>query len=825
MGGCATHQSPSLKYMKGIVRSPSPALYLPPNPRTKFVFLVPPDIVRSCVMSNGLAPHRFEMIYPNEIKKGADYATRSRPHLDKCSASPIWRLAVERVVDQADDLIVLAEVGGLDYPTGIAKKSQRSIARATRMLAPFSENIPAWKLVVDFAAVLTVLFSLQYHLEPLDLLLAGVVGTWIACRATLVWVQAATKAANDINSYLDELCLAMPQLYAAEEGCLTQSAQGALLEVYILMAQHLIHNLRFVGSHQRVLLHQRAWTRLATQSSSAVWQHRKLVAIAEAECLKSKTARERLEIVQQKQPSYGNVPARFVSRFHGRDDALQAIAIALRPGQAGCGELRSFVLFGIGGVGKTEIAHQYVAQHRKDYSTIFWVNASNVETLRDGFEEIAQLIETELQGPQSPMTRVHNWLNDTDQTWLMVVDGADDLEILEKFWPGNGRGSVLITTRDHTGAQERRLDSVYNVRPFKPAESAKFLLNSIGMYNPSPDDREVAKGITCRLGHLPLTLNQASGFIVRRQLSLRDFMYKYRLQPDAEEIDELKSCGGYPRSVASVWEDTFSRIPEKSMLFLNILAFMRSKGVKEEVLYLGSVLLRRAHPEMGREGWKLMLFMNESMEMSEAQEVLLKWGLISRDPQAGFVSMLRAVRQQTIRRLGNDEREHFSFIAREIQRLVAEKEEGGKAERMVSGFAGCMQKQQPEAEKLTPVRPPALCEASSPTGPPRGKTRSEFAANLVTQSQAGDCQRVVRPSMMRPNLTAPPLKKRSLADLVAFMATQPPGGSKSSVAPAIMSTERARAAEARAYQMSGMSRPSSSEDLQASDSEDSETDT
>lgn len=40
-GGCATRQSPSLKYMKGVGRSPSPALYLPPNPRTGLSFLIP----------------------------------------------------------------------------------------------------------------------------------------------------------------------------------------------------------------------------------------------------------------------------------------------------------------------------------------------------------------------------------------------------------------------------------------------------------------------------------------------------------------------------------------------------------------------------------------------------------------------------------------------------------------------------------------------------------------------------------------------------------------------------------------------------------------
>ncbi|TLS21899.1 uncharacterized protein PpBr36_09450 [Pyricularia pennisetigena] len=757
------------------------------------------------------------MIYPNETKKGADYATRGCPHLDKCSASPIWRLAVERVVDQADDLIVLAEIGGLDYPTGIANKSQRSIARATRVLVPFSQNLPAWKLVIDFAAVLAALFSFQYHMEPSDRLLAAVVGTWMACRAALAWVQAAAKATADLNSYLGEMCLSMPQLHAAEEGYLTQSARDALLEMYISLAQHLIHALRFIESHQRVLLHQRAWTRLAIQSASAVWQHKRLVAVAEAECLRSKSSQELLGLVQQKN-SYGNVPARFSSRFHGREDVLQAMVIALRPGQVGGDELKSFVLFGIGGVGKTEIAHQYVARHRKDYSAIFWVNASNLETLRESFEEIAQLIETEVRGSQSPMTKVHNWLNETEtgQNWLMVVDGADDLEVLEKFWPGNGRGSVLVTTRDHTGAQERGLDSAYNVRPFKPVESGKFLLDTLGMYNASPDDQAVANGVAGRLGHLPLTIKQASGFIVRRQLSLCDFMCKYRMPPDADEIDELKSCAGYPQTVATVWKDTFSRTTKKAMLFLNILAFMQPKGVTEDVLDRGTVLLRRAHPEMGREGWKLMIFMNEGMELSEAQEVLLKWGLISRDSQTGFVSMLRAVRQQVIRRLELAEREHFSFIAKEIQRLIAEKDEEEKTGKTVPESAVCMQKkQQPEAVKLIPKRPIALSphlakaagdrawEANTPAGPPRGRIMLEFAAYLAARNGTSQA-----------DSPAPPLKKRTLADSAASVATQPPGGGTSSVPPVVMSAEQARAGEAMTCKINAQAQPSQNDSPQ-----------
>ena len=41
----------------------------------------------------------------------------------------------------------------------------------------------------------------------------------------------------------------------------------------------------------------------------------------------------------------------------------------------------SYVLYGLGGVGKTQIAIEYSYQHRADFDIIYWIRADSYESL------------------------------------------------------------------------------------------------------------------------------------------------------------------------------------------------------------------------------------------------------------------------------------------------------------------------------------------------------------------------------------------------------------------------------------------------------------
>lgn len=110
------------------------------------------------------------------------------------------------------------------------------------------------------------------------------------------------------------------------------------------------------------------------------------------------------------------IPFAESSRFWGREDILNAIDDALSTKTAN-GSLRSFALYGMGGVGKTQIALRYANASRENFDAIFWISAENNITLGQSFREIARmlsLIKADTETDDNTVTlEVKQWLSST----------------------------------------------------------------------------------------------------------------------------------------------------------------------------------------------------------------------------------------------------------------------------------------------------------------------------------------------------------------------------------------------------------------------------
>jgi hypothetical protein len=101
-------------------------------------------------------------------------------------------------------------------------------------------------------------------------------------------------------------------------------------------------------------------------------------------------------------------------RFWPREEVMKYIERALLPSLAESGEalptLRTFVLHGIGGVGKTEIATEFVHRHQDKFDAIFFymqmLGASSDEYIR-----MADMLGLEYDGDaNSAQEIVNDWL-------------------------------------------------------------------------------------------------------------------------------------------------------------------------------------------------------------------------------------------------------------------------------------------------------------------------------------------------------------------------------------------------------------------------------
>jgi hypothetical protein len=102
-----------------------------------------------------------------------------------------------------------------------------------------------------------------------------------------------------------------------------------------------------------------------------------------------------------------------------------------------------FVLHGLGGAGKTQIALKTIQKTRDIWTDIVYVDATSRETTTSTLQGFARL---------KNIGKTHEdtlrWLGSHRERWLMMFDNADDpLLGITDFFPQGNHGSIIITTR------------------------------------------------------------------------------------------------------------------------------------------------------------------------------------------------------------------------------------------------------------------------------------------------------------------------------------------------------------------------------------------
>jgi general stress protein CsbA len=96
-------------------------------------------------------------------------------------------------------------------------------------------------------------------------------------------------------------------------------------------------------------------------------------------------------------------------------------------------------LFGMGGVGKTQVAIEYVVTYKRKYNSVFWITAVDQASLILGFHEIAvttKCANAEGMDGVSVAREVLRWL-EKQNSWLLVMDNVDDISIVNNYLPNH----------------------------------------------------------------------------------------------------------------------------------------------------------------------------------------------------------------------------------------------------------------------------------------------------------------------------------------------------------------------------------------------------
>jgi tetratricopeptide (TPR) repeat protein/nucleoside phosphorylase len=259
------------------------------------------------------------------------------------------------------------------------------------------------------------------------------------------------------------------------------------------------------------------------------------------------------------------VPISRNQNFTGRAVLLQAIrehflANPSRPAP--------LALFGLGGVGKTQLAVEYASRYALDersYSQVFWLRSDEPSVLASSYAGLTR----ELDLPEKSETEhelkvraVQQWLQ-WNEGWLLVFDNAEEPSAVRPYLPLVHRGHVLITSRNATWGE---LATPLPVQVLERAESIEFLRTRTRQ-----EDAQAAAALAEALGDLPLALAQAAAYIEQTGRTLGGYLALFERRRQ-ELLTHPPVPADYPHTVAATWDLSLEQVRTQSPAAVDLLA-------------------------------------------------------------------------------------------------------------------------------------------------------------------------------------------------------------------------------------------------------------
>ncbi|MEV6637357.1 FxSxx-COOH system tetratricopeptide repeat protein [Actinoplanes sp. NPDC051470] len=268
--------------------------------------------------------------------------------------------------------------------------------------------------------------------------------------------------------------------------------------------------------------------------------------------------------------------------FTGRETLLQRLTATLLARQHAA--VVPQTLHGLGGVGKTQLAVEYVYRHAGEYDLIWWIPAEDPAQVRQTLAELA----TRLDLPAGDEVKQTISLlfealaaPESDRRWLLVYDNVTDRANLAGIVPPAGSGHVIITSRN---TAEFATDSgSIEVDIFERQESIE-LLQRHGQ-NISPED---ADRLAEKLGDLPLALEQAAIWNAQTKMPVPEYLELFD-----RNIEQLLSEGrpvAYPETVFAIVKLAVQQLRREApgaAELLEAFAFFGAEPVAVSVLRSG----------------------------------------------------------------------------------------------------------------------------------------------------------------------------------------------------------------------------------------------
>ncbi|SCL28499.1 Tetratricopeptide repeat-containing protein [Micromonospora nigra] len=337
---------------------------------------------------------------------------------------------------------------------------------------------------------------------------------------------------------------------------------------------------------------------------------------------------------------WGDIPLRN-AHFTGRRELLADLHQQVRGGTTA---LLPHALHGMGGVGKSQLAVEYVHRHRGDYDLIWWIPAERSTQINASFVELAARLNltTAEADIGSARAAVHEALRlgRPYPRWLLIFDNAESPESLRPFLPSGGSGDIIITSRNPQWATVAR---TLEVDVFSRAESVELLRRR----GPELSDAE-ADRLAEQLGDLPLALEQAAAWRAATGMPAEEYLRLF----DQKRIDLLEQAPpmDYQLPVAAAWNVSLDRLESSNpaaFRLLQLCSFLAPDPIPR-TLFQGAQN-DDIHPDLN-------VALRDPMRLSKATRDIGRYALARVSHRTNSLQMHRLIQAVLIDRMSEQER-------------------------------------------------------------------------------------------------------------------------------------------------------------------------
>lgn len=328
-------------------------------------------------------------------------------------------------------------------------------------------------------------------------------------------------------------------------------------------------------------------------------------------------------------------------RFVGRESQLAELEAKLFDDK----QTTTLAIVGPRGTGKSQLALELACRTRqryRDYS-VFWIDASDVESLYQSYASIAQKLKIPGWDDQKTdlkqLVKLHLEEKIAKQC-LLIFDNAEDRNLessglsttrgadVLNYLPQSELCTIILTTTNSDIPKRLALQDVVELKGLTPDMAQRMLKKHVN--NPiSGSEQAEAELLLQELLYLPLAIVQAAAYINTRNMTLQE----YRSQLGGQKKPALEDSSEFLKANLQGYG---TNDPVATTLFISVDQIRRNNALAAGYLFLATCVDRKDIP-------LVLLEASSHPQREDAVRLLSSYALVTRRPADSAFDLHRLV--------------------------------------------------------------------------------------------------------------------------------------------------------------------------------------